>query len=101
MEQYQHNYNVRHSSARVYIERSFGILKAMFRRLKYLETSNLELANEIIIACCILHNIVREENSQNDINNFRFNEDSDIPALPHFTGNNAAKDKRNFIALTF
>jgi hypothetical protein len=53
----QRNYNYRHSSTRVTIERAFGCLKGRFRRLRYLETSDLKTSVEIIILCCIIHNI--------------------------------------------
>ncbi|XP_062613700.1 uncharacterized protein LOC134275434 [Saccostrea cucullata] len=53
----QRNYNYRHSGTRVTIERAFGCLKGRFRRLRYLETLELKTSVEIIILCCIIHNI--------------------------------------------
>lgn len=100
LQEYQRNYNIKLSSARVYIERSFGILKSKFRKLKYLEIAKLEHANEVITACCIFHNIVREENAENDKITFHF-DGSNVPIIPGFSGLQAAKDKRNLIALTF
>jgi len=45
------------SSARVAIERSFGLLKGRFRRLKFLDMRRVDLIPQVIIACCVLHNI--------------------------------------------
>lgn len=99
LEVYQHNFNFKLSSARVYVERAFGILKGKFRKLKYLEVSDLELGNQIISACCILHNIIREENAEDDEIKYHYSKDYDTPELPEFSNvNTAAKNKREFIA---
>jgi hypothetical protein len=45
---------------RVKIENAFGILKNKFQILHYLNMS-LEYAPTVIIACCILHNFLIEE----------------------------------------
>jgi hypothetical protein len=46
-----------HTSNRVVIERAFALLKGKFRRLKYLETAKVNTSVEIIMMCCVLHNI--------------------------------------------
>lgn len=54
----QKNFNFCLSSARMSIERSFGLLKGRFKSL--LTTLNMEridLIPTFILACCILHNI--------------------------------------------
>lgn len=56
----QSRYNVRLSAIRSTIERTFGILKAKFRRLKYLDASDLVLANNIIAACAVLYNFISQ-----------------------------------------
>ena len=38
------------------------MLKCRFRRLKYLDMSRIDLIPEVIIACCILHNICIQNN---------------------------------------
>ncbi|KAK4322217.1 hypothetical protein Pmani_007015 [Petrolisthes manimaculis] len=54
----QVNYNTRHSSARMAIERSFGLLKSKFRRLHYLDMRLLDKIPLLIMACCVLHNFI-------------------------------------------
>jgi len=53
----QRHFNTRLSTTRVTIERAFGIFKGRFRRLQYLDTHKIETAVDLIIVCCILHNI--------------------------------------------
>lgn len=53
----QHNYNTQLSKTRVIIERTFGMLKGRFRKLKYVYMYNTEMIPLVILACCILHNI--------------------------------------------
>ena len=50
-------FNYRLSSARVAIERAFGLLKGRFRRLKLLDTKSIKTAVDTIIVCCVFHNI--------------------------------------------
>ena len=52
---------MRHSSARNVIERCFSILKARWRILDDNLYYPVELKNRIIMACCLLHNYVRQE----------------------------------------
>ena len=54
----QTKYNTKLSSVRQVIERSFGLLKGKFRRLKNFDVCNLEIANSTISACCMLHNFI-------------------------------------------
>ncbi|XP_012057462.1 PREDICTED: uncharacterized protein LOC105620582 [Atta cephalotes] len=49
-------YNI--NSIQFIIEAVFGLLKAMIRRLKYLDVSDFELTNKMIAAACVLHNCV-------------------------------------------
>ncbi|XP_066596095.1 putative nuclease HARBI1 [Prorops nasuta] len=53
----QRNYNTRLSRTRIIIERTFGLLKARFRKLHFMYLYNTDLIPLIILACCILHNI--------------------------------------------
>lgn len=54
----QGNYNTQHSSARMVIERAFGLLKSKFRRLHYLDMRLMEKIPLIVMACCVLHNFI-------------------------------------------
>ena len=54
-------YNMKHSSARNVIERCFGVLKARFGILRDNSYYPVDLKNRIIMACCLLHNFIRQE----------------------------------------
>ncbi|KAK6161558.1 hypothetical protein DH2020_004939 [Rehmannia glutinosa] len=54
-------YNLRHSSARNAIERTFGLLKKRWAILRTASFYGLKTQIRIINACCILHNFVRGE----------------------------------------
>ena len=55
----QKKFNKALSSARVTIKRAFGVLKGRWRcQLKRLD-NNLENIPDIILACCVLHNITQ------------------------------------------
>ncbi|VDI71776.1 Hypothetical predicted protein [Mytilus galloprovincialis] len=71
----QKKYNQYHSSNRVVIERAFALLKGRFRRLKYLETIKLDTSVEIIMICCVLHNICILTND--NIDDFLVQQDDD------------------------
>jgi len=56
--QRQRNYNFCHASARIAIERAFGLLKGRFRcLLTTLAMDRVDLIPMHILACCVLHNI--------------------------------------------
>ncbi|XP_033729774.1 putative nuclease HARBI1 [Pecten maximus] len=62
-------YNNAHSSTRVDIERSFGLLKGKFRRLRYVEMKRVEDIPSLVVTCCGLHNFIiqRERYTDEDI----------------------------------
>ncbi|XP_030757991.1 putative nuclease HARBI1 [Sitophilus oryzae] len=60
--QIQKNYNFKHSSTRVCIEQSFGLLKGRFRILKHVNIYRTELIPPLVLACCVLHNICMQKN---------------------------------------
>lgn len=75
----QINFNTKFSSVRVLIEQAFGLLKCKFRRLKYLDMTRIDMVPAVIIAACVLHNIILRNDGiyedeqpdvheQNDIN---------------------------------
>lgn len=53
-------YNYRHSRARRIVECAFGMLVKKFRVLEHSMLLDPEKATNVTLACCILHNIVRE-----------------------------------------
>ena len=67
-------FNMRHSSARNVIERCFGILKARWGILRDNSYYPIDLKNKIIMACCLLHNYIREEMATDPFEN-RFEPD--------------------------
>lgn len=71
----QRRFNARLSSSRVVIEQSYGRLKGIVRRLKYVYITKLTNIKYIIIACCILHNIVLK--NKDVMEDFIIQEDTD------------------------
>lgn len=61
--QKQIKFNTIHSSSRMVIENAIGLLKGKFRRLKYMEITNLRNAKFYIIAAVCLHNYIISENT--------------------------------------
>ena len=99
----QITYNNKLSCIRFIIERAFALLKGKFRRLKYLDILDFELGNQVIAACCIVHNFIinRNENEDEidvevdqDVQNEHLNDEENL--------NNAnARNKRNFLISLF
>ncbi|KAL0431191.1 UNVERIFIED_CONTAM: hypothetical protein Sradi_0745100 [Sesamum radiatum] len=54
-------FNMKHVSARNVIERTFGLLKACWAILRSPSFYDIDDQNCIIIACCLLHNFIRQE----------------------------------------
>ncbi|KAL0303183.1 UNVERIFIED_CONTAM: hypothetical protein Sradi_6186400 [Sesamum radiatum] len=54
-------FNMKHASARNVIERTFGQLKAHWAILRSPSFYDIDDQNRIIIACCLLHNFIRQE----------------------------------------
>ncbi|XP_059635260.1 uncharacterized protein LOC132277415 [Cornus florida] len=54
-------FNYRHSSLKNVIERCFGILKMRWPILKLMPPYKLSIQALIVIACCTLHNFIRDE----------------------------------------
>lgn len=64
----QQRFNSSLNSTRVFIEQTFGILKAKFRMLNYVYVKNLPLAKHIIMSCIIIHNIILDNEEFNTSN---------------------------------
>ncbi|KAL0303512.1 UNVERIFIED_CONTAM: hypothetical protein Sradi_6219300 [Sesamum radiatum] len=54
-------FNLKHSSARNVIERTFGLLKVRWGILRSQSFYPIDVQSKIIIACCLLHNFIRNE----------------------------------------
>ena len=54
-------FNYRHSSLQNVIERTFGVLKNKFQILRLMHQFPVETQASIVLACCGLHNYIREE----------------------------------------
>ena len=62
----QRSFNRRLSSARVVVERAFGVLKGRWRILLKRLDNRFANVSEIILSCCILHNICQEAGDEYD-----------------------------------
>jgi hypothetical protein len=75
----QRHFNFLLSSNRVSIERAFGLLKGRFPRLTSLVVNRVETVVDIIMACCVLHNVciqqsdIKDEFMQRDNDPVRLN----------------------------
>nr|XP_043616153.1 protein ALP1-like [Erigeron canadensis] len=54
-------FNMKHSSARNVIEQCFGVLKKRWAILRSPSFYPIRTQNNIILACCLLHNFIRNE----------------------------------------
>lgn len=86
------------------IDQAFARLNAKFLRLKYLDVADIETANVIIAAACMLHNFIIENGESDDddalkveINDREYvNMDPDANEPPSASPNKA-EEKRNGI----
>jgi hypothetical protein len=60
-------FNHLHSSLRNVIERAFGVPKEKWRILKHLSSYPMEKQANIILACMALHNLIRDNNENDDL----------------------------------
>ncbi|KAJ9541768.1 hypothetical protein OSB04_028274 [Centaurea solstitialis] len=73
-------FNMRHSSARNVIERCFGLIKARWAILRDNSYHPIESMPRIIIACCLIHNFIRQTMSEDPL-------DSEVPTNHTQPGN--------------
>ena len=59
----EEQFNMKHASARNVIERCFGILKMRWAILRSPSFYPIKIQNRIIMACCLIHNLIRREMS--------------------------------------
>lgn len=63
----QKNFNFVHSSTRCVVERAFALLKGRFRRLKYLDMKHLQDIAEVVMTCCVFHNVCLQNDDDTDL----------------------------------
>lgn len=91
-------YNTGLSCIRSIIKRTFGLLKVKFRRLKYLDISEINFGNTIIAATCMLHNFIIENGDIEDYDNEIINENENAPAIDIFE-QNVVQDRLRMLAV--
>ena len=95
-------FNLKHASARNVIESCFGMLKLRWAILRHPSFYPARTHNRIVIACCLLHNLILRPGSDRlnagfgdismDISN------NDIPTISTIEPTNAWTNKRDQIA---
>ena len=94
-------FNTRHSSLRNVIERCFGVLKRRFTILRG-PVPNFYMSTQInvVIACCTLHNFIRDELPDDDIFNDHEQEmdiegEGGVPPMPEIQPLSASQEEVN------
>lgn len=90
----QQTFNTALSSLRQKVERSISLLKGRWQKLKYLDHLDLELAVNIIIAACVLHNYCLLHDDFDDVYFLTDDDDDDDEGSDNDDGNISAKQKR-------
>lgn len=95
----QKNFNYCHSTARIAIERAFGLLKGKFRSLlTVLDMERVDHIPDFIIACCVLHNLCLLKHDDLIITELNIAEDNDnVQPIVEHRNRNAAQLKRDMI----
>ncbi|XP_042957659.1 uncharacterized protein LOC122293214 isoform X2 [Carya illinoinensis] len=84
---YKDLFNYLHSSIRIVIERTFGVLKRRFQLLKNMPEYRPTRQRYIIITCCAIHNFIRTI-TPNDQTFLAFNNPDDYPKMSMDQDNN-------------
>lgn len=95
------NYNFCHASARIVIERAFGLLKGRFRSLlNVLAMNRVDLIPAHILACCVLHNICLMRSDELNIEDINVDVEDENNAENDPVHDNAGIAKRDLICET-
>ncbi|XP_018398955.1 PREDICTED: putative nuclease HARBI1 [Cyphomyrmex costatus] len=97
----QTKFNTMLSSIRCRIEQCFGLLKGKWRRLKFLDMSRIDLIPTVIVAACVLHNFVlNNEDFEFEDGEYEQDEDENENNLQIFQefGIGIGNRKRDYIA---
>ena len=93
------NYNNKHAKTRQTIERTLGLLKGRWWRLKFIEMENINECPAIVAAACVLHNfclLADEENIDEFLDECDGDDDCELPA---YVPRPQAVAKRNQMAI--
>ncbi|CAL9685020.1 unnamed protein product [Knipowitschia caucasica] len=97
----QLHFNYRLSRARMTVERAFGRLKGRWRCLMTRNDGQLENMNDVVAACCVLHNFCEDNSECCEDLGFEDNEPSENPrphvdvAIPQLTTTATANTVRD------
>ncbi len=86
-------YNLRHSSLRNVVERTFGVLKRRFRVLRNMNAYAILLQAKIVLACCLLHNFIRMDETSDDWIFKSVDKEKTPSRGPHRYGNHSAEKR--------
>lgn len=91
-------FNYIHAKTRVSIECAFGLLNGRWKRLLYLNKTNIENAPNVILTCCFLHNFCLINNDRlseiiNDYQKFDTNQIVNLENLNEIQQGNSKRDE--------
>ena len=97
-------FNLRHASARNVIERCFGLLKGRWGILRSPSWFSLQTQGRIVLACCLLHNLIKKymppgsiyEDISDDDEELDVSEDDDDLGVEYINSINVSDPWTNF-----
>ena len=102
LNRHQKKYNKIHSSTRICVEHTFGILKQRIHQLYHIKLRGLPRICHLIRACCVLHNMCSELDLEflEDAETCQdINLDTEGDENQGYQGTQAAKAKRKAISI--
>lgn len=94
----QTSFNAKLCGTRVCIENTFGILKQRFRQLKSLELWTVEKMANVVMSCCVLHNLCMD-NGDSDIDDSDEEEEEEESEVEEDSSSTAPQSESNRDAL--
>ncbi|KAM2549766.1 hypothetical protein TB1_014096 [Malus domestica] len=86
-------FNMKHSKARNVIERCFGLLKGRWSILRSPSFYPIRTQGRIITACCLLHNLIRQEMSVDPLENLPIIQDGQNTEEGEYVGSVETSDQ--------